>query len=298
MVVDGGMMSGQIISKSLQDRVNNIPDQTEDMGKFINDEIIMGRNEASGGCTNEILGPQGTGKTSLMLNYACSIMEKHPDEILIWRDSYQSSCQFNRIKNWELFAEEGTDLEIKDVSTCKLVDLPIKIFNGYDELQDMMKPQQLNVVYVRDQVIGYIKLINHFRQQPRWQSIFIDEYEDIAPLNCSGKKNRIIGLLGSEMKNIRKGLVSLFCNTQSKSQIDWRVRTTFMVETYLSGARKDQYSSVYQEAINALVKGSAWLSWEGKFGRIIYPAFKPRQPILVINDKNRISDLDIALQDE
>lgn len=288
-------MSDQKILKSLYDRANEIPDMTEIMGNFIDHEIIMSRNTATGGCSNEILGPQGTGKTSLMLNYVCRVMKENPDEIIVWRDSYQSPCQFNRLKNWEIFAEEGTDLQFKDININETVDLNITTFKTFDELITKMKPYQLNVVYVCDQVIGYIRLINHLKGIKGWQSIFIDEYEDIAPLNCSGSKYRLIGALGSEMKNIRKGLVSLFCNTQAKSQIDWRVRDTFMVETYLSGARKDKGSSVYQNAINSLEKGTAWVSWEGKFGRINYPAFPPKPTIYIAEDLNRVSDLDLVI---
>ena len=288
-------MLEQTTSRSLLEKADEIPDMTERMGKFIDSEIIMSRNTNTGGCTNEILGPQGTGKTSLMLNYALRIMKLNPDEIIIWRDSYQSAIQFNRITCWEIFAEKGVELQIKDINLNKIVDLPITIFKDFDELDSMVKPQQLNVVYVCDQVIGYIRLINYFKSNKGWQSIFLDEYEDIAPINCSGPKYNLIGALGNEMKNIRKGLISLFCNTQSKSQIDWRVRDTFMIETYLSGAKKDKYSSVYQNAINSLEKGVAWLSWEGKFGRVNFPPVVPRNPIYVADDLNRVSELDKAI---
>lgn len=290
-------MSEQKISMSLLERAEEIPDMTEKMGQFIDNEIIMTRNKAQGGCTTEILGPQGTGKTSLMLNYALRIISYNPDEIIIWRDSYQSPAQFNRINKWEIFVEQGVDIQVKDITNNKIVELPYIAFKNFDELNDMMKPKQLNVVYVKDQIIGYIKLINYFKNKKGWQSIFLDEYEDISPINCSGPKYNLIGALGNEMKNIRKGLISLFCNTQSKSQIDWRVRDTFMVEIYLSGAKKDKYSSVYQEAINSLEKGRAWLSWEGKFGRINFPPVVPREPIYSIDDLNKVSELDKAIME-
>lgn len=285
------------MSMSLLEKADEIPDMTERMGRFIDNEIIMSRDTNTGGCTDEILGPQGTGKTSLMLTYAMRVMQKNPDEIVIWRDSYQSPIQFNRINRWEIFVEQGVELEIKDINKNQIVDLPITFFKNFEELANMVKPKQLNVVYVCDQIIGYIQLINYFKKTKGWQSIFLDEYEDIAPINCSGPKYNLIGALGNEMKNLRKGLISLFCNTQSKSQIDWRIRDTFMIETYLSGAKKDKYSSVYQQAINGLEKGVAWLSWEGKFGRINFPAVVPREPIYVADDLNRVSELDKAINE-
>jgi len=289
-------MSVQEMFLSLQDKADQIPDFTEHMGSFINSEIIMSRKTSFGGCTNEILGPQGTGKTSLMLSYVCRIMEMYPDEIVIWRDSLQSQCQFNRIKDWQIYAQEGVSLVFRDIYRDEVIDVPILFFDDFSKLESMVCPSQLNVVYVKDQVVDFIRMINHFRRRAGWQSFFIDEYEDIAPLNQGGFKYDLIGALGGEMKNIRKGLVSLFCNTQSKTQIDWRVRDTFMVETYLSGAKKDKYTSVYQEAINSLEKGTAWVSWEGKFGRINYPAFEPLNPIMDCDDINQKNRLDVILE--
>jgi hypothetical protein len=290
-------MSDLKILKTLQDKSNVIPDFTETMGSFIDKDIIMSRKESQGGVTNEILGPQGSGKTSLMLSYACRIMEENPDELIIWKDSYQSQCQFNRLKNYELFAEIGVDLKFRNIYTDSYVDMPINYFDNYEQLLKRMSPQQLNVVYVKDEIVGYIKLLNYLRRHSGWQSVFIDEYKDIAPLNESGVRHRLIGALGKEMSVIRKGLVSLFCNTQSKSQIDWRVRSGFMINTYLSGAKKDSNSSVYQNAINGLDKGCAWVSWEGKFGRINYPPFVPKKPILDVDDVNRSSDIERILSE-
>jgi len=265
------------------------------MGTFIDDEIIMSRRIADGGSTIEVLGPQGTGKTSLMLSYACRIMEEHPDEIIIWRDSYKSQCQFNRLKNYEIFAESGVDLEFRDLYKDELLDFPVTMFDDYPSLLKKMSPQQLNVVYVKDPIVGYIRLLSFLRRYKEWQSVFIDEYEDIAPLNQEGDKYKLIGLLGNNLKNIRKGLVSLFCNTQSKSQIDWRVRDTFMVTSYLSGAKVDGISPVYQDAVNSLDRGESWLSWYGKFGRINFPPVIPRFPVFETVDRNAVDDLDLLL---
>ncbi len=273
-----------------------LQDMTEQMGNFIDTQVIMSRRTDQGGCADEILGPQGTGKTSLMLSYACRIMEENPDEIIIWRDSYQSPCMFNRLKNWEIFAEEGTDLEFRDISTNEILNIDVIFFKDYYQLEKMISPQQLNVVYVKNEIIGYIKLINFFRRQAGWQSIFIDEYEDIAPINESGIYYKLIGALGRNIKNIRKGLVSLFCNTQDKSSIDWRVRPKFMCYTYLPGAMVDGTSEIYQQAVNALEVGQGFVSWFGKFGKILFPGFIPNDLVFEAVDKNKPDDLDILLE--
>jgi hypothetical protein len=255
----------------------------------------MIRKTDRGGCANEILGPQGTGKTSLMLSYACRIMEENPEEIVIWRDSYQSPCMFNRLNYWEIYAEEGVDLEFRDIYKNKFLDLPVTYFKDFYELEKKITPQQLNVVYTKDEIIGYIKLINFFRRRAGWQSIFIDEYEDIAPINESGIYYKLIGALGKNIKNIRKGLVSLFCNTQDKGSVDWRVRPKFMCYTYLPGAVVDGNSEVYQQAVNNLNVGAGYISWYGKFGKIFFPGYKPKELIFEAIDKNKIDDLDRIL---
>ena len=283
---------------TLKEQAEQLIDMSDAMGKFINEEIILSRVEAYGGSTNEILGPQGTGKTSFMLNYAKEIMGENPDELIIWKDSYQSQCQFNRLKNWEIFAEEGTKLKFRDILKDETVELPVKKFTDFSQLIHLMSPQQLNVVFVKDEVVGYIRLLNYLRRHSGWQSVFIDEYKDIAPLNESSYRYRLIGALGKEMTNIRKGLVSLFCNTQSKSQIDWRVRDAFMTYVYLPGAKKDGHSSIYQQAINGLEKGKAWISWEGKFGRVRFPPFPPKHPVLDVEDMNKESEIELILSEK
>jgi len=287
----------QNIQMTLREKAERIIDFSDAMGKFINDEIIMSRKISTGGSTNEILGPQGTGKTSFMLNYAQEIMGNNPDELVIWKDSYQAQCQFNRLKHWEIFAEEGVDLQFRDIYKDEIIELPIHIFSDFNHLLHKMSPQQLNVVFVKDEVTGYIKFINYLRRHGGWQSVFIDEYKDIAPLNESGYRYRLIGALGKEMSTIRKGLVSMFCNTQSKSQIDWRVRDAFMTYVYLSGAKKDSHSSIYQNAINGLEKGKAWISWEGKFGRVKFPPFLPKKPVMDVEDLNKESEIDLILKE-
>ena len=288
-------MSDLVAISDLRKKVESVPDFTEIMGGFIDNNLIMSRLLSTGGCTTEILGPQGTGKTSLMLSYATRIMQEYPDEIIIWKDSYQAQCQFNRLENWSIFAQEGVSLVFRDIHKDEVYDVPVTVFKDFKHLSNLVSPQQLNVVYVNDDTIDFIKLINFFRRYKGWQSIFIDEYRDIAPLNAPGIQNQLIGALGSEISAIRKGLVSLFVNTQSKSQIDWRVRDAWMVNIYLAGAKKDKYSSVYQQAINSLEKGSAWVSWEGKFGRISFPPFEPIDPVLDVDNVNKISLIDSLL---
>ncbi|NIA04312.1 MAG: hypothetical protein GWP09_03090 [Nitrospiraceae bacterium] len=186
-------------------------------------------------------------------------------------------------------------MKFRNIRKNEEENIEVKHFNDFNHLAKMMSPQQLNVVYLKDDIIGWAKLLNFFRRYKGWQSVFVDEYKDIAPINTPGAYYHLIGAIAKEMSMVRKGLVSFFGNTQSKSQIDYRFRSAFMVTSYLSGAKKDNISSIYQQAINKLKKGEAWLSWYGKFGRIHFPPFPPRDPVMDVEDLNRISEVDKIL---
>lgn len=291
------MTSELNLQNDLKKKAEEIEDYSDAMGHFIYEQIIMSRRVSDGGSTNEILGPQGTGKTSFMLNIAKEIMGRFNDEIVIWKDSYESQSQFNRVKDWEIFVQKGVKLQFKDIYKNEIIELPQIFFSDFGTLLNKMSPGQLNVVYVKDEIIDFIRLLNYLRRVKGWQSVFIDEYKDIAPLNESGFKHRLIGALGDEMSKIRRGLVSLFCNTQSKSQIDYRVRSAFMTNIYLSGARKNKQSSILQKAINRLSKGRAWIDWDGKYGRVKFPPFPPKIPVMDVDDLNKKSKIDSIIDD-
>ena len=71
---------------------------TVKIGKELEQRIML-RDSSIGGMVLECLGVQGSGKTSFMLSIAEDIINDYPDELIFWRDSYYSQCQFNRFKN-------------------------------------------------------------------------------------------------------------------------------------------------------------------------------------------------------
>lgn len=250
------------------------------MGQKIKDRI-MSRDESLGGIVLEILGVQGSGKTSLMLSLAEEIIKTNKDELVFWRESTQSQCQFNRFKNWSIYVKEGLQLEFRDIATNQPQTLPVTYFHDFNELVEIAKPRQLNVLYLPEES-GYIDFIKFLRLYPGWQSLFIDEYEDLAPLRCKGKQWHNNDELSNEFKNIRKGLVSVFCDTQNPSDVDWRVRSKIMCHIYLNGARVDLSSPIVQEAVNALPMGQLFADYgRAIYGKGSFKSFPPRKPILV-----------------
>lgn len=250
------------------------------MGQKIKDRILS-RDEALGGIVLEILGVQGSGKTSLMLSLAEEIIKDNKDELVFWRESTQSQCQFNRFKNWAIYVKEGLKIEFRDITTNQIQNLPIAYFHDFTELLSIAKPKQLNVLYLNEEY-EYINFIKFLRLSPGWQTLFIDEYEDLAPLRSRGKQWHRNAELAIEFKNIRKGLVSIFCDTQNPYDTDWRVRSKIMCHIYLNGAKVDIASPIKQEAVNALPLGQLFADYgRAIYGKGAFKSFPPKKPILI-----------------
>jgi hypothetical protein len=225
-----------------------------------------------------------------MLSIASDIM-KHSDELVFWRESTSSQCQFNRFKNYQIYVEEGLNIEFRDITTNQPQNLPVTCFQGFNELMGLAKPKQLNVVYLAPYVdknnkkiqnAKYIEFIKFLRLYPGWQSFFIDEYEDLAPLRCKGEQWHMNETLSNEYKNIRKGLVSIFGNTQHPADIDWRVRLKIMCHIYLNGAKVDFISPIDQGAVNALPMGTMFCDYgHALYGKGSFKPFPPKKPIMV-----------------
>ncbi len=252
---------------------------TDKIGKQIY-ERVMARDSALGGIVLETLGVQGSGKTSLLLSIAEQIMSTYPKELIFWRDSFYTQCQFNRVEKWQIYIEKGVEIEFRDIDLGKTVSLPVTFFDDFDELISLAKPQQLNVIYFENN-IKYVDFIKYLRLHPGFQSLFIDEYEDIAPLRCRGEQWKKNEEFSQEMKHIRRGLVNLFCDTQNSSDVDWRVRSKIMCHVYLYGSKVDHLSPVDQAGVNALDVGEILIDYgHALFGKGSFNAYPPRKPIL------------------
>jgi len=247
------------------------------------------RDPSHGGILSLTVGLQGEGKTSQLLHEAKIIMGRHPNEIIIWRDSLESAAQFNRIgDNWQIFAEEGINLSFRDLTSGGDLKIKYETFDNFNKLIDkdmgggMLKPQQLNVLYFKYEYT-WIDLLHHLRECPGWQSVFFDEIEDVIPYGVSGKAWKKNKLFSDNAKNIRKGLVNMFGDTQNISDLDWRFISKVMMMVYLKGSKVDPRSQVKQVAVNKLNLGSGFIDWGfGSFGKIKFPAFPPRNPVFEV----------------
>lgn len=245
---------------------------------------IFERDFDKGAIFCEISGTMGSGKTSLSLGFADRIMKKNPDEIIFWRESIDSPAQWNKIGSNKFQILSDSPIEIRELSNKNEV-APIKVnyFDSFKELNNMVKPQMLNVVYFQHPS-RWLDLINYLTYNVQFQSIFLDEYEDVVPQRCSNalpekqwSKNE---LFANSIKKIRKSLISVFGNTQSNMDVDVRVRSKLQFYIYCYGARRDKLSPISKQAIQSLQIGTAWVdSGHSLFGQFTFPPYFPKKKV-------------------
>jgi len=256
----------------------------------------MLRDKSQGGNNSLTVGPSGSGKTSQLLYELQTIIDRYPDEFIFWRDSIRGAAQFNRIgSNYEVFAEKGVKPKFRDLSTGEFLNIKYKTFCGFDDLLDknaktgLARPGILNAVFLKDDY-RWIDLMEHLRSTIGWKSIFIDEIEDICPLNPGKRKGETKNirnekniLFANNAKSFRRGLVNLFCDTQNTSELDWRFIGKLNFICYLRGARVFNESRIKQVAIDGLKKGEVWLDWENRiYGKSTFSAFPPIEPVFEV----------------
>lgn len=259
--------------------MNKYKDRLSLEGEKILKRIFL-RDKSEGGISLETVGPPGSGKTSLDLHLTTKSMELYPDEIFFYRDSTESPVQFNRIKNWQIYAEKGITLRFRDYDTNKYFNIPITVFEDFSDLYSKAKPNQLNVVYFIEE-FTWIDFLNYLRRHMHngsgWKTVIFEEYEDIAPQYAAGRWWRKNLLYSKNAKNIRKGLVNTLSNTQAKSDVSFFVRSKLMMRSYLHGSHVDNNSPIMQRAIDKLNIGEAMIEFGSTFGLIRFLPFYPKR---------------------
>ncbi len=257
------------------------------------------RDESIGGFTSLTSGPTGSGKTSQLFYEAKMFMKQYPKEIIFFRDSMLSASNFNRIgKNWKIFAEVGCNLKFRNLSAKVGGSMKVKYttFNDFDELLDkdtglgLAKPGILNVIYFKDDY-RWIDLLIHLRRVVGWQSVFIDEIEDIIPLNPSKREGETRNMrneknieFSNNVKKLRRGLVNLLADTQSEDEIDWRFKRKLNFNVYLRGSRVSSSTRIKQAAVDKLSLGECYIDMENRiYGKSHFSSFPPRRPVIEVD---------------
>jgi len=275
------------MSLDLRSKVKKQPKKAV-QGKILLDRIFE-RSVDKGAVFLEISGIQGCGKTSLSLGFCDRIIDNNPAEIIYWRESIGSPCQFTKIGRgkYQILSERDYPIEVLEI-TNNLNPAPIKViyFNGLDDLVSKAKPQMINVVYFK-KTVTWIDFIQKLGRSADWQTLVWDEYEDIVPQRCDNtppdKQWTKNDILAGSLKQLRKSRVSLFVNTQSNMDADVRVRSKIMYWIYLYGSRKDKLSPVSRGAIQGLRIGVGWVDHgHSLFGQFRFPPYLPKKHVYLV----------------
>lgn len=261
---------------------------------------IKDRSVNPGGNGVEFVGASGVGKTSLFFNFI-EDFASNDNELMFWRESMDTPIQFVKFPRFEIFVEEGLNLKIVDQNNGgQALDFPYKKFESVPQISYKVElendpdpealeenqrnkgrqdeifesickradPGKLNVIFFNRR-FTWIDFIRYLKEVPHWHDVFIDEYEDVFPFSNRGEEWHRIDWAKKNLKQIRKGLVNLFCNTQSKSDVDWRVRKKMTIWGYMPGGVPDKDSPIKKEAVRSLDVGKVYLDWKrSNYGKI------------------------------
>ena len=274
--------------------------QCKDKVKIITNQILkqrMKRIKEEGGLSSITISPPGEGKTNQLIDDIVHIFKYHPEEKIFWRDNPKSAVQFNK-KNikWEIFVETGCNISFRNLSDGGKIDIPFTYFNTFNEIIDkdtgngLAKTQQLNVIYFKNEYT-WIDFVEHLRHTIGWQSVFVDELEDLIPLNPPRREGEERNyryeknlFFAENFKEFRKGWVNFFANTQDLADIESRVRRKLNYIIYLRGARVEKKSRVNQSSVNKMPKGLAFIEYEhGKFGKLRFKYYPNNNPYFEVD---------------
>jgi hypothetical protein len=257
----------------------------------------MERDFEKGGISSITISPPGEGKTNQLIHDAVTIFKYHPDELIFWRDNQKSAVQFNKkgVK-WEIFVEDGCTVSFRNLTDGGTIDIPYTIFRNFDEIinkdtgRGLAKTQQINVIYFKEEY-SWIDFVEHLRHTIGWQSVFVDELEDLIPLNPPKREDETRNMryeknlfFAENFKEFRKGWVNFFGDTQDLADIESRVRRKLNYIIYLGGARVEDRSIVIQTFVNTLRKGWGIVEYEhGRFGKIKFSYYPNNIPYFEVN---------------
>lgn len=258
----------------------------EKYGKQIFENILI-HNPDQGGSVVEVTGAMGSAKSSVLLTIASDVMKRNPTDKIFWSNTFNSPVQFPKIgKGNYIILLEDKIITIHDRNKdSKEVNCGQVYFTDFKDLYTKAQPGKLNAVFFKDRA-RWIDFVHYLRGVNQWCYILVDEMAEIAPAQMPGGEwNEKMKSFSNDLAELRKCFVSLIYNTQSVSDIDYRVRHKVMIKVYLPGARKDHVSRVTQKAIDNLkedhIKGNqAYIEQFGKFGKLRFTKiFKPNEKI-------------------
>jgi hypothetical protein len=242
-----------------------------------------------GGTYTETTGSQGSGKTAVNLAFLKHYTTAYPQDKCFWSSTYDTPLQFTKLGTgtYHIMILRGSNVIIYDREKEVEVKFPneycpypITYFDTYEELWNKAMPGKCNAVFFGKRTF-WMDCLHYMKTKLAWAHIFFDEFGEIASSDSSGKDWKKVRKFSEEIKEFRKCNKNIHTNTQSVTDIDYRVRRKLMIRIFLSGAKADSKTRVYQRAIDGLKKdkvngNNAYIDYDGKFGIVRFGnIFKP-----------------------
>ena len=119
------------------------------------------------------------------------------------------------------------------------------------------------------------------RLDSRFISVFIDEFDDLAPYGARGIFWKLIDWFKDAIKDCRKAYVSIYGTVHNLADVDYRVLRKFTHFVYLKGARVPSWSVVDSDKVRLLQIGVGIVE-SGQFGYFnFYPLPDPDYDVIV-----------------
>jgi len=259
---------------------------------------ILSQDPQFGGRLTLITGPQGSGKTSLMLRLSEGLMGR---EHVIWRG--RDLAQFHKLPNWQrrvkIFTHKHDDVTFYKLphGSEESEELKLKV-HKYETPEDILKrfdKDKLNVIFepsfysiseelalevlrrsglriARKQLSEMKSAYFWFeflyrlllRPDRRWISVLIDEIDDTFPETPTGLQWKLQAWVKDIAKDLRKAFITLIGSTHTNTHVDWRIRSKMQARIYLSGAQLEEDTLIADK--NATLKlpiGRVLIEWYG-----------------------------------
>lgn len=235
-----------------------------------------------GGVCLEITGAPGSGKTSAMLSIVRNIMKDHPKEKVFFSNTYFAPMQSLRIglENHKILVKRGAPVTFHDRDKrLKQIYPEVTYFSDFDELYELAERGKINAVFFGNRAV-WRDYLHYLRSVGEWCHVCFDEFGEVAPAHRAGEEYWNIGRFSDDLKEVRKCMINVFENTQSVTDIDFRVRSKIMIFAYLPGARANKNGRVTQAAIDNLdlnrkLGNEAYLEFSGRFGKLRFKDIFP-----------------------
>jgi len=256
-------------------------------------ERIFKHDEGIGAISTLTSGQPGSVKTAANLSMVDHLINTFPHDKVFWRSALHAPIQTFKLDNpVKIWIQRGSGIRLfnrenaQDITDQLEEEGLVLYFDSIKELYTRAETGICHTVFFRDLHIRDVKkdkgtllwfrFVRFLLSQAAWSYVFFDEYQEMVKANRKGHLYWEIDDHADDVSTARKASVGLHANLHQLHEIDYRVRSGYMISQQMYGSRKDKNSPVSKKALSSLPRPSkttgahAWLSEGGNYGHIIY----------------------------